>query len=115
MNPFDRARSLATPEARASIDLIEAFFQKLEAMDFEAVGGFDEQFYAGEEMHLSRALKGEGRFVIGRERVVTSGRKFRTYPLWKLLAPGFRFLFRGNAAVTSREGLGIWYEGKREE
>ena len=40
MNPFDQARSLATPEARASIDLIEAFFQKLEAMDFEAVGRF---------------------------------------------------------------------------
>jgi hypothetical protein len=34
-NPFDQARSLATPEARANIDLIEAFFQTLEAMDFE--------------------------------------------------------------------------------
>ena len=40
MSPFEQARSLATPEAQASIDLIEAFFQKLEAMDFEAVGRF---------------------------------------------------------------------------
>lgn len=38
MNPFEQARSLATPEAKASIDLIETFFQKLEAMEFEAVG-----------------------------------------------------------------------------
>lgn len=38
MTPFDQARALATPGARASIDLIEAFFQKLEAMDWTGVG-----------------------------------------------------------------------------
>ena len=38
MNPFEKARSLATPEAKASIDLIESFFEKLEAMEWEAVG-----------------------------------------------------------------------------
>lgn len=38
MSPFDQARALATPEAQASIDLIESFFQKLEAMDWEGVG-----------------------------------------------------------------------------
>ncbi len=40
MNPFDQARSLATPEARTSIDLIESFFAALEAMDFDKVGHF---------------------------------------------------------------------------
>lgn len=40
MSPFDEARSLATPEAKASLDLIEAFFEALEAMEWETVGGF---------------------------------------------------------------------------
>jgi len=31
---------------------------------FEAAGGFDEGTYAGEEIHFSRALKRQGRFVI---------------------------------------------------
>jgi limonene-1,2-epoxide hydrolase len=39
-DPFDQARALAAPEARANIDLIEAFFRSLEAMDFEATGRF---------------------------------------------------------------------------
>lgn len=38
MNPFEQARTLAAPEAKASIDLVESFFQKLEAMDWDAVG-----------------------------------------------------------------------------
>lgn len=38
MNPFEQARSLASSEAKASIDLIEAFFTSLEAMNFDAVG-----------------------------------------------------------------------------
>src|SRR6185436_17040323 len=32
--------------------------------DFEAVGGFDERYYASEEIVLSQALKGRGRMVI---------------------------------------------------
>lgn len=38
MNPFEEARSLAAPEAKASIDLIESFFQSLEAMEWDKVG-----------------------------------------------------------------------------
>ena len=44
---------------------------------FLRVGGFDEQYFAGEEIFLSRVLKKQGRFVILREKVITSGRKGR--------------------------------------
>jgi glycosyltransferase involved in cell wall biosynthesis len=53
---------------------------------FDAVGGFDEDFFASEEVHLSRALKRRGRFVIVPHRVTTSGRKFRLYSARQFLA-----------------------------
>jgi glycosyltransferase involved in cell wall biosynthesis len=82
---------------------------------FEAIGGFDERYFATEEMWLSRALRDRGRFVIVKEPVVSSGRKLRLYSRWEILAPTLRFFFRGGfAAFRRREGLGIWYEGRRE-
>ena len=50
---------------------------------FEAVGGFDERLYAGEEIAFGRALRRLGRLVILHEIVVTSGRKLRTHTAWK--------------------------------
>src|SRR5690606_8507391 len=61
---------------------------------FHAVGGFDERFYAGEEVVLSRAWARRGEFVILQERVLTSGRKLRTHTSRELL----RMLSRGLAA-----------------
>ena len=51
---------------------------------FEATGGFDERLFAAEEAAMSRALKRQGRFVILRQFVTTSGRKLRTYSLREL-------------------------------
>src|SRR4029079_3917370 len=53
---------------------------------FEGVGGFDERFYAAEEIELSRALKKRGRFVMLKEHVPTSGRKARTYSAWETVS-----------------------------
>jgi glycosyltransferase involved in cell wall biosynthesis len=52
---------------------------------FEAAGGFDEALYAAEEAAMSRALKRQGRFVVLRETVLTSGRKLRAHSLWEVL------------------------------
>ena len=41
---------------------------------FERVGGFPEEFYASEEIWLSRALKREGSFRMLQESVVTSAK-----------------------------------------
>lgn len=77
---------------------------------FERLGGFDERYFAAEEIVFSRALKRQGPLVIVDQPVLTSGRKgsgrvfLRT--LWLLL----RLLVRGGRVLRQREGLGIWYD-----
>ena len=83
---------------------------------FERAGGFDERYFASEEIHLSRALKRLGRFVILRETVVTSGRKAHTYSSWHTLWLVARMLRPGG--LTRRDHLGFWYtrdKGKGHE
>ena len=82
---------------------------------FETVGGFDESYYATEEMHLSKALRRQGRFVIVREPVITSGRKFRVFSAWDFLKLVVRFLIGGGfRRVQRRDGLEMWYQAPRE-
>ena len=76
---------------------------------FEAVGGFDEQYFAAEEWFLSRALKRHGRFVIVGEPVITSARKVQQYSSWQLIWTLLRLLLKGPRAMRQREGLEIWY------
>ena len=77
--------------------------------DFEAIGGFCERYFAGEDMAFVKALKRRGRFVIPRPAVVTSNRKVRTISLWRAVSVLFRFVVRGPESYLSREGLGLWY------
>jgi len=81
---------------------------------FEKIGGFDERYYATEEMHISRALKRQGRFRIVSGRVITSGRKVRMYSLGQNLWLIVRLLFRGVRGYQRKEGLGYWYDDRRE-
>ena len=83
--------------------------------NFDAIGGFDEQYFAGEEVYLTLALKKLGRFSVLREPVVTSGRKLRMYPRKEFLREFFGVLARGPRGVRSRAKLGLWYDGKREK
>lgn len=82
---------------------------------FEAVGGFDEQYFAGEEVFLSRALKQRGPFKILREPIVTSARKLRLHPPRSVFRQLLLLFIGGAPALRSRERLGIWYDGKRED
>jgi glycosyltransferase involved in cell wall biosynthesis len=82
--------------------------------NFDAVGGFDEQLFVGEEVYFSVAMKKLGRFKILREPILTSGRKLRMYSAGKILSQSFSIIIRGKRAVCSREKLGVWYDGKRE-
>jgi len=80
---------------------------------FEKAGGFDEAYFAAEEILFSRALKRHGRFVTLRSSVTSSSRKLDTHSVgdfaWlcvKLAAGGFGGLKkRGNTA--------FWYPDKR--
>jgi glycosyltransferase involved in cell wall biosynthesis len=81
---------------------------------FKKVGGFDEMYFLGEEMYLSKALKREGKFVIVGEAVVTSARKFRTYTAGEMLGAIVSLLGKGPASWKQRENARWWYEGRRE-
>ena len=80
---------------------------------FEAVGGFDERYFATEELVLSRALKRRGRMVIVDEEVITSGRKAHLYGPGELWLLTWGFLTRGRSVLRRREGLHFWYDGRR--
>lgn len=80
---------------------------------FEAAGRWDERHFAGEEIMLSLALRRRGRFVMLREAVVTSPRKFVSRTPWETLRISARLLARGLPGVRSRETTGFWYDGRR--
>ena len=82
--------------------------------NFQIVGGFDEQFFAGEEVFFTQALKKLGRFKLLREPIVTSGRKLRMHSGKHILARSFALVMGGKRAVRSRHKLDLWYDGKRE-
>jgi glycosyltransferase involved in cell wall biosynthesis len=82
---------------------------------FEAAGGFDEQLFATEEIALSRALGRQGRLVILRETIETSGRKLRTHSGWDLVRLLGAFVGFGPRILRSRDRLGLWYGTRRAD
>jgi glycosyltransferase involved in cell wall biosynthesis len=84
---------------------------------FEAVGGFDEAIFAAEETYMSRALKKQGRFVIVREPVITSGRKLRQYSARELFGCLLSIGLRGRKGLENRnlKAYDIWYGPRRRE
>ncbi len=81
---------------------------------FEAVGGFDETWYAGEDVAISRALARQGRFVILRESVRTSDRKLRRHGALEHLRLLLRFALGGRRILRSRDALPLWYGPRRD-
>jgi glycosyltransferase involved in cell wall biosynthesis len=80
---------------------------------FQRVGGFDELYFASEEIHLSRAVKKHGRFVMLREAVITSGRKGRLFTPWQMFSQ-FASALRPSTRKR-RDRLDLWYGGRREK
>jgi glycosyltransferase involved in cell wall biosynthesis len=82
---------------------------------FDATGGFDERYYATEEIAFSRALKRCGRFVLLRESVRTSGRKLRTHSPAELLRMSAAMGVRGLGGLRDRRNLPLWYGERRHD
>lgn len=80
---------------------------------FNDIGGFDQRFYASEEIHFSRSLKKWGKkhkkqFVILDQYIETSPRKLQWFGIWRLLQMNlpvmlFPYLLR------SRRFCRMWY------
>jgi glycosyltransferase involved in cell wall biosynthesis len=83
--------------------------------NFEAIGGFDEQYFVGEEVYFSLALRKLGRFTVLREPILTSGRKLRMYSAKQILGNFVAVILGGQRVARSRARLGLWYDGKREK
>jgi len=76
---------------------------------FLAAGGFNETLYWGEEVAFSQRLKRQGRFVILREFVITSGRKLRAHTALQLLRVGVRLALTRPHSPQRRDVLEYWY------
>jgi glycosyltransferase involved in cell wall biosynthesis len=76
---------------------------------FESIGGFCEEYFAGEDAAFISALKRHGPVVIPRALVITSGRKVRTYSGFRLMWTLLRFVLRGPKSYRTRDGLDVWY------
>jgi glycosyltransferase involved in cell wall biosynthesis len=79
-------------------------------------GGFDEHYYASEEVHFSIALRRWGKkrkmkFKIVPIKVKSSSRKFKTYPGWTLFRKIFLLLIFP-PALKKKKFCSIWYERK---
>jgi glycosyltransferase involved in cell wall biosynthesis len=83
--------------------------------NFDTIGGFDEQYFVGEEVYFSLALKKVGRFKVLREPILTSGRKLRMYSMRHVLGRTFSIIIGGPQSARSRDKLDVWYDGKREK
>jgi len=83
--------------------------------NFEEIGGFDEQYFVGEEVYFSLALRKLGRFKVLREPILTSGRKLRMYPAKQIFSNFFSVIIGGRRVARSRAKLNLWYDGKREK
>ena len=81
---------------------------------FEAAGGFDERYYASEEIGLSKALKREGRFVILRGFVASSARKLEGRTPLDIVVMLVRLAAGGRAGLMRRTGAtAFWYPERR--
>jgi glycosyltransferase involved in cell wall biosynthesis len=112
---FRLTEPLIKPTIRLARFLASGAFLFCTRSAFQTTGGFNENYYAVEEVPFVATLKRQGRFVILAETVVTSGRKLRAHSSWSLAQQLMRLILRGPRGLRSREGLEYWYKPAREK
>ncbi len=91
----------------------------VEAAAFRAAGGFGTEYYAGEEVFLSRHLKSLARrsgrrfVILSAHPLRTSSRKLKLYTVTEAGRFFFRMLFTAGRAAKRPEHCEIWYDGRR--
>ena len=90
-----------------------------EAAAFRELGGFDEKFFAGEEIDFSRRMKrlarrrGLAMVILHRHPLLTSGRKARLYSMRELLLFSLRVVITGGRTLRRKDDCYAWYDGRR--
>ena len=91
----------------------------VEAEAFRAAGGFGTEYYAGEEVFLSRRLKTLARrsglrfVILAQHPLHTSSRKLKLYTLTEAGRFFFRMLFTAGRAAKRPDACHLWYDGRR--
>jgi glycosyltransferase involved in cell wall biosynthesis len=80
---------------------------------FDHFGGFDEDYFAAEELFFSKSVAKYGRFTVLREPVLTSARKLEVYSTPELLRFVTMPIMRPGALLKSRLGLEILYDDEK--
>lgn len=99
--------------------LLAGSFIFVETAAFRAIGGFDHQLFAGEELDLSLRLrplaKKSGRriVILHRHPLYTSDRKVRLYSSRELLGFMLRAAFRPRQVMRDKTACYAWYDGRR--
>jgi glycosyltransferase involved in cell wall biosynthesis len=81
---------------------------------YAAIGGFSEDFRAGEDLAFVLALKKVGRFVVPKPTVVTSGRKLSVVGPWEVVMLLVRIALRG-PRYESEKTLDFLYGRRAQE
>lgn len=76
---------------------------------FDIAGGFDERYFATEELVFSRDLRRAGPVRIVNAHVETSARKVALFGLGRILLLTIRVAVLGPSGVQRRRGLEVWY------
>ena len=90
-----------------------------EAAAFRKVQGFSQEFFAGEELDLSKRLQALARetgrelVILHRHSLLTSARKIRLYSTREHLRFLLRAAFRPGSVMRNREACHSWYDGRR--
>lgn len=99
--------------------LLAGSFIFCEAAAFRKIGGFNIEFFAAEELELSKRLWQLARdtnkkvVILHRHPLITSARKMRLYSSWEHLRLLARVIFSRGRILRNREAAHLWYDGRR--
>ena len=90
-----------------------------EATAFREVGGFNHEFFTGEELDLSKRLKRFARsqkkkiVIVSKYPLLTSDRKIHLYRRGELGRFFLKAFLRPTATMKNRDACSPWYDGRR--
>ncbi len=99
--------------------LLAGSFIFVETAAFRKIGGFNPEFFTGEELDLSQRLRavarGTGReiIILHRHPLLTSDRKVRLYSARELFSFMVRAALRPKRIMKDKAACYAWYDGRR--
>ena len=99
--------------------LLAGSFIFCETAAFRKIGGFNEEFFTGEELDLGNRLtalareRGRKIVILRRHPLLTSDRKVRLYSTWENLSFMVKAGLRPGRVMRDKAACYAWYDGRR--